>query len=121
MASTYKPWEVDSEYGTHYVFDRAGDGIPMHSHVNKPMWHFTRCIKGSVRVYGDELDTTLTEGQSAFFKPWRMHEILALEDGSEVVNVFNNGKPADYEGMTPESLSGSVVAALSGVDYFPNS
>lgn len=114
MAVNFKPWETPTEYGVHYRFDKAGEGIPMHSHVNPAMMHSTRCIKGSIEIYGDVEPQTLAAGETATFKSYRLHEVVALTDGAELVNVFHLGKPKDYEGVPIETLSGCTAPVLMG-------
>jgi quercetin dioxygenase-like cupin family protein len=119
MATTYKPWETSTEYGTRYRFDKAGDGIPMHSHITNPaMCHSTRCVAGSVEIYGDVPTQVLHAGESAVFKSYRMHEIVALQDNTEIINVFDSGKPKDYENVPPDVLSGTLGSALTGKNSF---
>lgn len=114
MSVHFKPWETGGEYGAFYLLDLAGEGIGMHSHVNPEMRHSTRCLKGSCHIYGDGLDAVLKAGETLHFKSYRMHELVALEDGTELVNVFLNGKPASYEGLPLETLSGNVASNLMG-------
>lgn len=121
MATSFRPWDVPGDYGTHYHFDSVGDGIPMHAHLDRATWHTTRCLKGSVAIYGDGIDLTLEAGDSAYFPPYRMHEIVALEAHSEIVNVFTYGKPEGHLGSDPACLTGSLDSILHGRDCFSDS
>lgn len=114
MSTHYKPYEACDAYGTLYEFDQVGDGITMHAHVQPALWHNTVCIKGAVEIYGDGIDVILDAGGVAEFKSHRAHEVRALEAGTVIINRFLNGKPADYEGIDPARLSGSVDAVLQG-------
>jgi hypothetical protein len=110
MATNFKPWKLDGEQGVHYTFDKAGEGISMHAHVEPNTRHDTRCLVGSCELYGDGLSLTLKAGETAKFKSYRMHEIVALQDGTELVNVFNEQNDAE--------LSGSVDSPLYGRSMF---
>lgn len=114
MSTHFKPHELGSVYGTYYRFDKEGDGIAMHAHVQPELWHNTLCLSGSVEVYGDGLDVILEASDLLKFKSHRAHEVRALTNGAEIVNVFTNGKPASYEGLDPVRLSGSTDAELQG-------
>lgn len=114
MGTHFKPWETHTEYGVHYLFDSVGDGIPMHAHIPGPMLHSTRCLKGSCAIYGDGIDAVLHPGETLDFKSYRMHELAALEAGTEIVNVMLAGKPKDYAGVSEETLSGHVASVLMG-------
>lgn len=105
MATHFKP----CENGILYLFDKKGDGIAMHAHATPNLWHDITCISGSVEVYGDMEDVVLRAGESAALDPFRMHEIRALEDKTEIVNTLRNGTP--YVG---EGDSGSVEPELLG-------
>ena len=47
-----------------------------------------------------------------------MHEIAALEDHTEIVNVFDLGKPKDYEAVPLDTLSGCIEPVLMGKNIF---
>lgn len=113
MATNFKPWEQKGEYGTYYLFDEADDGIAMHAHVAPENWHDTRCLAGSVAIYGDGLDIILKAGETANFKSYRQHELRALEPRTEIVNVWLAGKPPGYEPDDP-TMTSSVISELKG-------
>lgn len=119
MATTFKPIERGGRFGTHYLFDHIGDGIAMHTHSTRDMWHTTECIKGSVELYGDELDVTLKAGETAEFKSYRLHELCALEPGTEIINWFIHGRPSWYDTTPLDQLSGCVQSILTGRQIFP--
>ena len=118
MATTFKPFEKNGRYGVHYILDKTGEGIRMHAHTERSQWHSIECLKGSITLYGDALNRVLQAGQELTFKSYRCHEIAALEDQSELVNWFIYGKPAEYEGIPLEQLSGCVAPVLIGKQYF---
>lgn len=114
MATNFKPWAANGEYGTHYLLDKIGDGIGMHSHVPVGARHDVRCLAGSVAVYGDGLDAVLHAGERLAFKSYRLHEIAALEPATEIVNVLLNGPPPGYGGLDEPNTSGSLESILLG-------
>lgn len=114
MSTRFTPYEACDAYGTLYVFEKVGDGIAMHAHVQPTLWHDTVCLKGAVEIYGDGIDVVLEVGEVAKFKSHRAHEVRALEADTIIVNRFLDGKPASYAGLTDAQLSGSVDAILQG-------
>lgn len=114
MATNFRPWEEDGLYGTFYMFDKAREGIAMHAHVTPDAFHNTRCLKGSVEIYGDGVDTVLHAGETADFKSYRMHELVALEDGTEIVNILLNGPYKGYTGLDDPIMHGAVAPDLYG-------
>jgi hypothetical protein len=103
MGTRISPWEgPDLRYGLRYVFDAAGDGISMHSHPPTSTWHYTECTKGSVEIYGDGVDAVVKAGEILAYPPFRMHEIVALEAGSEIINEFYADRPSDYVLNNPD-------------------
>ena len=119
MATNFKHWDSDGEYGTHYLFDAVGEGIGMHAHVKPATWHDTRCLKGSVEIYGDGIEAVLHAGERLDFPSYRQHELRALEPGTEIVNVFLNGLPDGYAGLTEADTRGAVESVLAGRIPFP--
>lgn len=73
------------------TFYRAnrGEGLPMHNHDKS---HITLCKKGSciIRTEGrpDVILTPTSEIKQVTHPAYLMHEIEALEDGTEIVNMF---------------------------------
>jgi hypothetical protein len=114
MSSHNSPWTNGPEYGQAYLFDFAGEGIPMHAHKEAWAWHFTRCLKGSCEIYGDGFDAVLTAGQELHFPSYRLHELVALQDGTQIANVFYAGMPATWAGMDPACLTGNTQSTLVG-------
>ena len=108
MGAHFLMIEIGGEYGTHYRFDEAGDGIGMHSHQNKELWHDIVCVRGSVEVYGDELDAVLKPGDRLKITNYRMHEIRAMEPNAEVFHPFLNGRPEGYENLPADQISGHL-------------
>jgi len=114
MATHFKPWEGEGRYGTRYRFDKAGEGIAMHAHTLPELWHSVLCIAGTVEIYGDGIDAAITAGQEVAFPSFRQHEIVALEDDTEIVNVLIAGRPEGYAGLEAPGMSGSVEPVLLG-------
>jgi quercetin dioxygenase-like cupin family protein len=104
MATHFKP----HPQGTHYLFDKAGEGIAMHSHILPETGHYTRCLKGRCEIYGDMETLTLKAGEQGQFPSYRQHELVALEDGTEIVNVNLNGQPCEGSGSIAPVLVGRV-------------
>ena len=81
---SYRPEPL---HGTYYVFDTAGEYIKEHKHPEHDI-HNVECIKGRVRIDGPNLE--IAAGGIATFDSTLPHSIVALEDGTEILNrVFN--------------------------------
>lgn len=122
MGTRISPWEGDGlRYGLRYVFDGAGDGISMHSHYTPSTWHYTECVKGSVEIYGDGVDAVVRAGEILTYPPFRMHEIVALEAGTEIINKFYDAIPLDYVMNNPD-LYAHINGEVGGrIDFtWPN-
>jgi len=105
----------DGRYGILYRFPVAGAGLPMHSHVGETevLRHDIWCTAGQVQVH-------LPEGRAVVLSPGQAlvdgedfdgrlpHEIVALVDGSHVLNVMKYGRPEGYEKLPRSELDGSV-------------
>lgn len=86
--------------GTRYIFERRGEGLPMHSHApegehNVIVLRGAVAINGQLRVVAPALISDLP----------KRHEIAALVDGTEILNLFRRGKPEGWESEKPASES----------------
>jgi quercetin dioxygenase-like cupin family protein len=119
LATHSKAWRRDGEVGTFYRFDRAGDGIPMHAHAFPQLLHDTRVLRGSVEIYGDMQTILLEHGDTAQFPSFRMHEIVALQDGTEIVNVlkFPTAEQAAYTDDTETAQELTLLGKQAAYDY----
>lgn len=83
-------FQSGSLVGKVYVFDLKDDVLPEHYHP-KGMGHITFVIKGSIRIEGRKLVSPWArEGRAGDFfdlpdDQW--HEIIALEDGTKILNI----------------------------------
>jgi hypothetical protein len=121
VATNFRQWVDGRRWGVFYKFDCAGDGIKMHSHLRPADWHYTRCERGRVAVYGDGIDLVGKPGDTLTYEPFRMHEIVALEDGTEIVNECYGERPESFLADDP-AATGSIVPDVGGrVDFsWPN-
>jgi quercetin dioxygenase-like cupin family protein len=70
----------------HYTFAK-GEGLPLHDH-DEATAHVTIVAKGSVTISGPSIETqTLVAGNVYDFPARSPHEIIALEDGTVIVNI----------------------------------
>jgi hypothetical protein len=108
----------DGTYGIRYTFDRRGQGLPMHAHDREVMEHSVEVLKGAAEIYRpDRIDArvlTPLDGLCSFDSK-RDHEIMALEDGTVLLNRFNCGMPPEYSCLPPEELAG--FAQLAPMTY----
>jgi quercetin dioxygenase-like cupin family protein len=89
MVTQVRPYSMFS--GINIYRANLGEGLPWHSHDSS---HTTMCRRGScvVRTEGRE-DIVLTPDSAikqVTHMAYLMHEIEALEDGTEIVNMFFN-------------------------------
>lgn len=72
--------------GTVYDFSVEGDVLPMHWH--KPdNSHITIVARGSFRAQGPDWQRIVSSGDVINWEPYKMHEFVALEDNSRIVNI----------------------------------
>jgi hypothetical protein len=114
MSTHFKPAYHGERFGLKYVFDHAGEGIRMHAHTVPDNEHSTLVLKGAVTVYGPDYDVQVEEGDELFYDSTKLHEIVALIDGTEIVNIYLRGKPECLHRCSDEELSGSVDSQLKG-------
>ena len=79
---------------TLHHFAVPGDALPLHSHA-PGLAHFTMCVRGKVRVFGDGWERVLQaagahETRILKILPGQLHGIQALEPDSMVVNMIYN-------------------------------
>jgi quercetin dioxygenase-like cupin family protein len=69
-----------------YLFDAAGDEIPLHVHAD--FWHSSLCVAGACEVY-DSSGTRARVAAGAFveFARGREHAVRALEPGTIAIHV----------------------------------
>lgn len=111
-------FEIGDAVGRVFIFEHRGEGLPMHSHPPSDE-HSIRCLAGRVIVWGmrnsHRWEITLEAGGSLLFDSAEPHEIVAVDDGSIIVNDFLHGKPAGYDALPPVELSG--IAEVGPVHY----
>ena len=117
MSTHFQHVRDGSPFGIRYTFDKAGEGIPMHSH-GPATEHSVRCERGSVKVYGHASRGAWREvvraGATFVFDSTQPHEIAALEAGSVIFNEFAHGMPPEYAELPAHELEGSVDLTLEG-------
>ena len=67
-----------------------GEGLPRHEHIYA---HLTMCHSGSCVIRKEGIEKVIDKNtQPINLREAEWHEIEALEDGTEFVNVFAEGK-----------------------------
>ena len=84
-----KPLSVGDLRGTIYIFERKGDILPKHVHDENDV-HITIVGKGRLRAYSHDWSKEYEGGQIINFRPGEPHELMALEDGTRIVNIIKN-------------------------------
>lgn len=94
-------------FGTRYLFEQTGDGIPMHSHPAITD-HNIIVLNGTVEIYGPRKFWSRTRhaGSVFDFDQGGAHEIRALTDGAEILNLYLQGMPDEYRHIPVEDFSG---------------
>jgi quercetin dioxygenase-like cupin family protein len=113
MMFKFAPYRSGNLAGQVYLFPKRGDGIPMHEHLDGSD-HNVIVLRGAVRVYGPEriYEVELNVGSVYEFNFNGPHEIMALVDGTELLNLYLNGLPPGYANIAPEHLSGEIDRPL---------
>jgi quercetin dioxygenase-like cupin family protein len=69
------------------LLERAGDRVPQHRH---DVAHPTLCGSGSAKYFVDgELMGTVVAGYAVEIEAGKLHEFVALEDGTRLTCVFD--------------------------------
>lgn len=108
MAVRFCHMGAGATFGIAYVFERRGEGLPMHAHAgpNAHLQHSVACLVGTVMVRGPDWRQRLEAGQDLVFDSGQPHEIAALTDGAAVLNLFDRGQPAAYASLPARELAG---------------
>lgn len=106
MAFLQRWYEFGNTFGMRYLFEGRGDGLAMHRHP-QGQEHNVIVLRGAIQVTGKNEAGQLSPGIRVdapaiidILPEW--HEIVALEPGTELLNIYKSGKPPEYEGL-PES------------------
>jgi quercetin dioxygenase-like cupin family protein len=81
-----RPIQFGSVSGTIYSFEKIGDVLPMHTHVNGNA-HITIVARGKIKAHGVGWEKELSAGAVVDFPSNQPHEFIALEDNSRIVNI----------------------------------
>jgi quercetin dioxygenase-like cupin family protein len=87
---TPKPFQFGSLIGAIYDFPNVDDILPSHGH-NETTAHITIVAKGAVRVITPVLDQVFQSGAVIDLPSLQMHEFIATEDNSRIVNIIKSG------------------------------
>lgn len=80
-----------------YVFEKAGDGLPKHSHEADTA-HNVVVLFGSVSVNVEgEASKIVSQGHVCDFDWSKPHYIVALEPGTLILNLLLSGMPEAYK------------------------
>jgi hypothetical protein len=93
----------NGRFDVRYDFEREGEKVPMHAH-DLPFYHDVHVLRGSVRVN----EIVLRCGDT--YIPWNhlMHEIVALEPRTAILNTYLRGEPEEYKKLSLQQLEGVV-------------
>ena len=72
--------------GTIYDFEVAGDILPKHVHTEENV-HITIVARGKIKAYSHDWEREAVAGQILDFRAGEPHEIIALEDGTRIINI----------------------------------
>lgn len=98
-------FEYGGVFGLRYVFDRRGEGLAMHEH-QPGHEHNVIVLRGSVLITArDSVLRYPVHAPSIIEELPHWHELTALEDGTELLNLYANGMPAEYRNLAPSERS----------------
>jgi hypothetical protein len=86
---TPKPFRFGDIKGSIYDFEKINDILPSHGH-NDTTAHITIVAKGEVRVITPVLDQVFQSGALIDLPSFQMHEIIATQDNSRIINIIKN-------------------------------
>ena len=86
MSLLNTPLNAGKLSGTVYTFEKAGDMLPMHTHVDGNA-HITIVARGKIKAHGNEWEAEYSAGAVIDFPTNQSHEFIALEDDSRIVNI----------------------------------
>lgn len=109
-------YEFGTVFGLRYLFDNRGEGLEFHSHPVSQE-HNVILLKGSLRVRGMGEDGVASVGvpisaPSIIDILPATHELVALEDGTEILNLYKYGKPPEYDNL-PDSEKSACIECES--------
>jgi quercetin dioxygenase-like cupin family protein len=96
-------FEYGNTFGMRYLFEKRGDGLSMHKHP-PDQDHNVIVLRGAIQVTGrnDNSGPTKAAAPAIIEILPKWHELVALEPGTELLNLYRHGKPAGYE-LLPDS------------------
>jgi quercetin dioxygenase-like cupin family protein len=86
MSLSSNGFEAGNLKGIIYDFEFAGDTVEMHSH-DETSTHITIVALGAIKIKGAGWKKELKAGGVIDFLPWQLHEFVALEDNTRIVNI----------------------------------
>lgn len=105
-------YEFGTVCGLRYLFDKRGEGLEFHSHPVSQE-HNVIILKGTLRVRGMGDDgvasVPITVDAPAIIDILPdVHELVALEDGTEILNIYKYGRPPEYDNLPESEKSASL-------------
>lgn len=84
--------------GAIYDFAATGDILPKHNHDENTA-HITIVARGRLKAYSHDWEIEASAGQVLNFRAGEPHELMALEDGTRIVNIVkkHGGRLDDTE------------------------
>ena len=84
-----KQFSLGKLFGTVYDFPEIDDILEMHKHTEHNV-HITIVARGSFRVHGEGYDIVSKAGDVLDWEPHQLHEFIALETNSRIVNIIKS-------------------------------
>lgn len=78
--------------GAIHDFQSAGEVLPKHTHAENDA-HITIVARGRIKAYSHDWEKEAIAGQIIDFRPGEPHELMALEDGTRVINIVKKYRP----------------------------
>lgn len=82
-----KPLQTGDINGVIYDFEQSGDILPSHVHTENDV-HITIVCKGKLKAYSHNWDIIAMPGQVIDFRIGELHELMALEDNTRIINII---------------------------------
>lgn len=98
MGPEVTPISFEDIRGAIYDFAATGDVLPKHNHDENTA-HITIVARGRLKAYSHDWEIEASAGQVLNFRAGEPHELMALEDGTRIVNIVkkHGGRLDDTE------------------------
>lgn len=100
-------YEFGTVFGMRYLFDKIGEGLALHKHSSQHE-HNVLVLKGTIFVRGKDMSGLVVKAPAIIDILPDEHELVAMEDSTELLNLYKYGKPPEYDNLPEAEKSVSM-------------